>query len=299
MQKWEAALSWSRATSRGREKSSRILALHKRIAIVFLLLFVLSLLGSYSTGLPAPTTPAVFVLTVVLLLPGIVLHEAGQVDHRDAALTLPWILLLSALIRSFALIAARFEFRLQDSSLAAADNALGLSTPAVMAWAASHGLAEPLARTYGLLQWMMLAAVFVPVVFGRARTAEKFLLSNCFALILSIPLFVFLPAIGPWVTFRFSPDLTQQACESAVTAVRSAPINLDFGASICFPSFHVIWALLSARALSDGVWLRAPAIILSALIILSTITTGWHYVVDCLSGICVAVFSIALASRYP
>jgi membrane-associated phospholipid phosphatase len=43
--------------------------------------------------------------------------------------------------------------------------------------------------------------------------------------------------------------------------------------------------------------LRIPAAALTGLIILSTVTTGWHYFSDVLAGILVAVLSIAAAKR--
>ena len=42
-------------------------------------------------------------------------------------------------------------------------------------------------------------------------------------------------------------------------------------------------------------YLRIPAVILSGLIILSTMTTAWHYFVDVLSGILVAAAAIAVS----
>jgi membrane-associated phospholipid phosphatase len=65
---------------------------------------------------------------------------------------------------------------------------------------------------------------------------------------------------------------------------------------VCFPSFHVIWAILGANALWCFKPLRIPVAILSTLIILSTMTSGWHYFVDVLAGLLVAAAAIA-ASR--
>ena len=44
--------------------------------------------------------------------------------------------------------------------------------------------------------------------------------------------------------------------------------------------------------------IRIPAAILSVLIILSTLTTGWHYFSDVLGGIVVAAISMAVARVY-
>jgi hypothetical protein len=50
---------------------------------------------------------------------------------------------------------------------------------------------------------------------------------------------------------------------------------------VCFPSFHVIWAVLSGWSL----WSIKPLRILGAeLASLVVVTTGWHYVCDVLAG---------------
>jgi membrane-associated phospholipid phosphatase len=64
---------------------------------------------------------------------------------------------------------------------------------------------------------------------------------------------------------------------------------------ICFPSFHVIWAILFAQALWGFRYLRIPVALLAGLIIMSTLTTGWHYFVDVLAGILLASFAVLTA----
>ena len=67
---------------------------------------------------------------------------------------------------------------------------------------------------------------------------------------------------------------------------------------MCFPSFHVIWAVLSARALWGFRRLRIPVSMLAGLLSVSTMTTGWHYFVDVLGGLVVAEVSILAAKAY-
>jgi hypothetical protein len=53
-----------------------------------------------------------------------------------------------------------------------------------------------------------------------------------------------------------------------------------------------MWAILCAQALWGYRFLRIPASLLSGLIVLSTMTTGWHYFSDVLGGILLAVVAM-------
>jgi membrane-associated phospholipid phosphatase len=76
-------------------------------------------------------------------------------------------------------------------------------------------------------------------------------------------------------------------------------VPLSQGAGIiCFPSFHVIWAILCAAALWGFRPLRIPIALLSGTIVVSTMTTGWHYFSDVLAGVVIAVLAIAIAKVY-
>src|SRR5262249_55436 len=57
-------------------------------------------------------------------------------------------------------------------------------------------------------------------------------------------------------------------------------------------------AVLAAAALWPVRYLRWPAAVLAALIVVSTVTTGWHYVSDVLGGLALAALSLAVARGY-
>ena len=62
-----------------------------------------------------------------------------------------------------------------------------------------------------------------------------------------------------------------------------------------FPSFHVALAILAAIALSSIRRLRIWVWGLTALICVSTLTTGWHYAIDVLGGLVLAPISLLVA----
>ena len=239
------------------------------------------------------------VLIAPMLVPAAWWHQHKNADRRDAALMFPWAMLLAALVAQMAATAATFTFPLRDVLWLKLDLDLGIRIPAIMAWSARHpSLQKFLAGCYDQLHPMMLVAIFLVPLLGRRKSAERFILANALGFVIGLPMMVFLPAIGPWVTWHFPPNLSQTICESSVLMLRkgSIPANGLFGATVCLPSFHTFWALLTAQALWTFRLLRYPAILLAALIIASTLTMGWHYGVDVIAGILLAVLCSALAS---
>jgi len=122
------------------------------------------------------------------------------------------------------------------------------------------------------------------------------------ALTIAGGLFMLLPAVGPWYPHQFAPNALQQECQNGLLRLRS-PGVFDYSFAVqeagivCFPSCHVIWSVLAAAALWGFRWLRVPVALLCGMIILSTMTTGWHYLVDVLAGLVVSAFSLAAARR--
>jgi membrane-associated phospholipid phosphatase len=144
-------------------------------------------------------------------------------------------------------------------------------------------------------------SVLLPVLAGRLKYAKEFLVANLISFAIGIPLFALLPAIGPWRYFHFPPSQAQTAsCELPLLAMRltgTYVLGSREAGVVCFPSFHVAWAIFFAAALWGFRPLRIPVAVISGMVILSTMTTGWHYFVDVLGGILLAIISIVLAKR--
>jgi len=162
-------------------------------------------------------------------------------------------------------------------------------------------LGSVLNRTYSWVVILLPLSVLLPVLAGRLKYAREFLVANLISFAIGIPLFALLPAIGPWRYFHFPPSQAQtSSCELPLLAMRHAGtyvLGSQEAGVVCFPSFHVAWAIFFVAALWGFRWLRIPAVIVSAMVILSTMTTGWHYFVDVLGGIVLAVISIVFAKR--
>jgi len=236
------------------------------------------------------------VLLPILVLPAIFRHERGQIDKRDAALILPWILLLRDLFIWVAVLSAGLNLPLRDGIYDAIDRSFGLNVADVVIWSAAHSTVRAVLQYsyYSLFSLLLAAAIFLPPLIGRRAAAERFVLGVTISFLASLPIFALFPAVGPWVGRAFLPDAVQQQAELSITALRAGhhPVH---AAIICFPSFHVIWCVLSAAALWSFKPLRAPAAVIAVLIAASTITTGWHYACDVLSGLVIAALSLSLS----
>ncbi|GAH00450.1 unnamed protein product, partial [marine sediment metagenome] len=61
---------------------------------------------------------------------------------------------------------------------------------------------------------------------------------------------------------------------------------------IGFPSFHTIWACIIAYTFRKRTWLFIVAIIYALLVMISTLTTGWHFLASVIAGVVVAALTI-------
>lgn len=240
----------------------------------------------------------------ILLLPALLIapayfHERKSWDRRDAMLMLPWTLVVAALVTQVAPTAVAHGFPLQDELWRHLDEHLWISVPAIMAFTERHPILQSLLTFtyYWMLHPMLLTAIFLPASTGRRVAAQRFILVNAFGFVLALPCMLLLPAVGPWVAWHFAPNSTQHAIELNIYSLRRGVISSggSFGGIICFPSFHVFWAVVSAHALQTFRVLRYPAIIVSVLVTISTVTTGWHYGVDVIAGLFLAALCTLLA----
>jgi PAP2 superfamily len=289
---------------RRRMRSSIDLGFHIRMAYSSLTVLIISFVGCRLTSIHSNIGGRVIAIVVgfamIAPLP-IYWHEKGRTAFREAALVIPWVLLLAVTLSFPVLIAARLRMPLQDSLFGRTDQWLGVSVPAIMTWANHHWFGRVLNSSYPWLPPFLAAAAFAPALMGKVKQAREFVLANLFAFAIGMPLFALLPAVGPWSYYHLTPDPGQAFCWGQLLALRlSGPYMFHEQAAgvVCFPSFHVVWAILCATALWGFRPVRFPVALLSVMIVASTLTTGWHYFSDVLGGIAVAALSMAIARLY-
>lgn len=281
------------------------LAFHLWMAAAVALVLLISVIGCRLTQVHVEETGALVVALVLLVtilqaLP-LYLHRKGLSALRDSLATVLWAALLWRILPFPVDVAARLSraFPLRDALLARLDAHLGVNIAAVAHWTAQHWIFHAFDDSYALLEPLLILAFVLPGLTGKAIAVKRLLVANLAAFAIGVPIFAFVPAIGPWYGEHFAPDRAQAICEAAALRLRDpAPYEHQPAGVICFPSFHVMWALLCAATLAATFrWLRLPAWILAGLIVVSTMTTGWHYFVDVLGGFALAGIAMVVAWR--
>ena len=239
-------------------------------------------------------------LTIAVMTPLLIyLSETRKKYIFDLLLVVFWALFYAYLLNLPVVVATRIgsHIALKDAYLANFDRAVGLPIPAIVAWAAQNWLGRFASGSYFWLFPLMRVAILLPALAGRAGHAQKFLTANLVSFFVGLPLFALFPAVGPWYGYPIPARPDQLGSQATLLLFRQAgPCQYHVPAGIvCFPSFHVVWAILCARALWSFRLLRVPVVSLAALIILSTLTTGEHYIVDLIAGAIIAVIAIYAA----
>jgi len=273
-------------------------------------ILMISILGCWLTSTQVPEAAHLGIgltVAVAVLLPVFLyLQEKGQQHKwklylRDSALAILWALFFTAILGYPVTVAARLGMGipLQDTHFAEWDRWLGVNVTSIAEWASHHWLGNLVSKTYPLLFPYMNLTILLPIITGKVKYAQKFLLANLVAFAIGLPIFALLPGVGPWYGFHLAARPDQAACQALVLLIRQpGPYLYRYPSGvICFPSFHVIWAVLCAYALWGFRLLRIPACLFSSLIVLSTLTIGNHYLCDVLAGFVLVSVTIVITER--
>jgi hypothetical protein len=227
-------------------------------------------------------------------------HWAGYAKLRDGCWMVLWSAVFFRLLQLPQYAAARSGFPLQDAALVRMDRFISIDGGIIISFVHRHpGFEACSIWSYGMMPWMVFAAVLIPPMFGQLQRAKEYLLATIVAAILASSILALYPAIAPWAGFHFQPYWNQVWYTHELTALRSPGLftaNPDYTCGlITFPSFHVALVVLGVFALWPFRWLRVPALLVAALITVATVTTGWHYASDGIGGILIAALGIVLA----
>ncbi|TPK70299.1 phosphatase PAP2 family protein [Mesorhizobium sp. B2-4-15] len=193
-----------------------------------------------------------------------------------------------------------------DAYLVDADKALGFDWPSALAYANSFPMAAAvLVFCYAALTWQIpIVVLWHACVNGRRRLLEFCAVLFASSVLTAITMAA-VPVDGPYLYFKPAASLydhfTNAGLSHATTveALRSGPFIFLISKTVgitCFPSFHTTLGIVITYALRRTPFFF-PVAIVNALMIVSTVPEGGHYLVDVIAGGLVAVAAIVGVRR--
>lgn len=216
----------------------------------------------------------------------------------------------TAIVGPLSYVANATSWPLQDDTLLCIDRALGLDPKAIAAFVnARSWLANLLGVGYGFVKLPMLGIPIIMAMTLRFARLQQFVLALNIALVATIVISIFVPAIGTFYGLHMSPTEYFPAIDATfynaqlrdILALRDGSLRhldlLKMTGVVSFPSFHAASAVLFTWALWQLRSLRWASLGTNLLMIAATPILGAHYVVDIIAGMAVAVVAIVLAKQ--
>lgn len=240
---------------------------------------------------------------IFLSLMGIAYAAAKSAEYprtQAIASNLFIFLLLGAAINSLLHVLPLSPFPMQDPWLAKADQALHFNLPDFVMKIKTHwpDLSFLLSWLYTTLPPVCIGTLLTSAYLSKKNYTEFSILCAISAA-LGLWIYFFFPAIGPMASYHYPLSPAEQANLNNISSLKALSNHFHHFVSgdISFPSYHTILALLCAWAWRGYPKLFTLVSVWAALIILSTLSTGWHYLTDVLGGVGVAAISILLWHR--
>jgi PAP2 superfamily len=193
--------------------------------------------------------------------------------------------------------------------LFALERYLHIAVEPVVQGLVAHGLHTSLGVVSGaglrqFFVWLYLHAfpawLFAALAWSYVYKPQRFAVLRDVTIIsalLAVACYRLYPVAPPRFVLAGSPDLVQDWTYGSTSVDPHLMQVLGFNPYAAFPSVHVLWALIPAWCLatgsrSRGVWLCA--LCFPALMVLTVICTGNHYVLDCVGSVAILAGSLAL-----
>jgi hypothetical protein len=242
----------------------------------------------------------------------LVAYRHAKSDRADPKLVfmlgaVAQVILLVAIVGPLSYVVASLDWPLQDRALSAVDSAMGFDPRAVVLFVNNHpALSAALNLGYNMIKWPLLVIPIVLASTFRFVQLQQFVMSLSVALMITIVISIFVPAIGNYQTLGLTasdvPNVNLIAFlvpQHDIPAVRDGSLRhlelFKLAGIVTFPSFHTASAVLYAWAFWPVRGFGPVALVLNALMIASTPIIGAHYLIDVIAGIALAAVSIVFA----
>jgi membrane-associated phospholipid phosphatase len=239
------------------------------------------------------------------------LYAFAKADRADPKLIFPLgaisqLLLVVTIMGPLTYVTGAANWPLQDHALLAIDRAMGMDPELIARYVNDHEwLAGLLLSGYGLIKWPLLGIPVVLALTSRLVRLQLFVFAFSLALIVTVAISTFIPAIGTYYGLNIAPSQFPALNSSLyaaqlrdILALREGSLRhlelFKLAGIVSFPSFHAASAVLYMWALWPVRGIGGLAVALNLLMIAATPVIGAHYMIDVFGGVALAGISIFL-----
>ncbi len=206
-------------------------------------------------------------------------------------------------------VGGALNFPLQDQLFLAIDRALGIDPKMLLEFFnARPDWTAWLEAGYGMIKWPLLGTPIILGMTGRLLRLQTFVMAFALALIATLVIAAFVPAIGTYyglgIAAASMPNLDTHIYALQlhdIPALRDGSLRslelFKLAGIVSFPSFHAASALLYAWALWPVRGFGQFVSTLCAMMLVATPVVGAHYFIDVLGGMAVAAAAIWISRR--
>lgn len=190
-----------------------------------------------------------------------------------------------------------------DPMLHRIDSFLGFDWVALYAFVATHASLQ----LVGVLAYRSIYLIPITLfvywaVTNQQQVSNRFILEFWLAAVVTLVLFIFMPAAGPLAylwhgNIPYMPD--SELCQpQLIPELRLETVRAINMGKLCglvsAPSFHAVAAVLFIRSGFRVGRMKWPVLVLSTAMLAATPIEGTHYLIDILIGVAVAIFVLGV-----
>ena len=211
------------------------------------------------------------------------------------------IISLFAACGAFSYLVTATALPLVDARLSAIDRALGFDWLAWFTWVHHHKLLNLvlIGSYFSAMPQIVLITCYLALS-GQVEHTREIIWTMMLSLLLIIPISGLLPAESAWVYYDVT-SMVDAVHMPDFTALRHGQLrDLDLRhleGLITFPSFHATLAVIFVYVMRGRRVALTVAAVLNAVMLVSVLTAGGHYLVDVIAGIAVAAAAMWLTTQ--
>jgi hypothetical protein len=236
---------------------------------------------------------------------GGVFYERVRKDERLAAMLTgtAFLLAISASLSLLNYLLLTVAGARIDDALAAADRAMGVDWPAMMAFMAHYPLTNAVMQLVYLSVLPQIALVLIAIgLIGKPERIYALCLSVALGAAISIAVWTVAPSFGAFsvypATDHIAVALDGRYAKDLVALLAHGPGHISPGGAkglIGFPSYHAALALIVTWHARKLPVIRWVTLALNAVVLVATPIQGGHHVIDVVAGVGVAALAVALS----